>query len=673
MSDRPIAPVTEDTILTGHVAPPQPPLAGDFIYRVLQPDKALGTVDGFGAISLMNLSTERNLVARQADLLIIQMLGDPDLLPIIEYRRSRGLKTIIEISDNFFDFQTSNPARSFYENVENQVLFLQLLKRCDAAQFTCDELARRFGGVAKEFAVFPNNVERITPLAEKRTSPLTIGWAGSLGHIDDMRMIAPALSAWLAARDDVRLAIMGPKQVLELFNDVPDARKRYVEPAMLNEYLDFLDTLNVGLAPLNEDAFNLCRSDLKFIEYASRGAAPVCSRIATYAGTVRDGETGFLFGGPEEMVEILERLRTEPELVRRVAAAAHAEVAAERIERAAVTRRAEFYRRIARKPSGQAVNLWGRITTMPDSVTAPDSRHCLMNFSHAERLMYVGMQLQFAQRNPVEAAKHFYYAAGLAREYYLAHLYAANAYRTFAPDKAKDELKMALKFEPDSVAATMLMADLVSGTPNEGHRATPYYRMCVEKFPYSAWSRLRLAATLKYEKRMEEYKAALSEAIESEPLNFLAVSRLITHLYQEKCPLEAEKITKRFIDVYRELPAALAAIGSSLMESGAPLPAAEIFIERIEADPHAKVLLPELLKACAELQQQGDFKAALGFLDRLSRLYPDNTEIVYRIGGLHKKTGDMEAARAVWEKLSALPGAERYAPIIKAELEREGG
>ncbi|MEW5947134.1 MAG: hypothetical protein AB1742_13135 [bacterium] len=106
-------------ILVAHVAAPQPAETGDFVYRVIQPDRALGTVPGFATVSLMNISPWKNRILRDADVAVLQMLGDPDLLPVVAERKRRGKVTVFEVSDNFFSFQETNPARAFYDNPDS--------------------------------------------------------------------------------------------------------------------------------------------------------------------------------------------------------------------------------------------------------------------------------------------------------------------------------------------------------------------------------------------------------------------------------------------------------------------------------------------------------------------------------------------------------------------------
>jgi tetratricopeptide (TPR) repeat protein len=118
---------------------------------------------------------------------------------------------------------------------------------------------------------------------------------------------------------------------------------RYQSPGSLAHYLQWLHTLDIGLAPLLPTAYNQCRSDVKFLEYASHSVVPVVQRLAPYA-SVRDGETGFLFDNPEQLMGVLDTLASTPERRQRVARAAHAYVNGQRRIEQHAHQRLDFYR-----------------------------------------------------------------------------------------------------------------------------------------------------------------------------------------------------------------------------------------------------------------------------------------------------------------------------------------
>jgi glycosyltransferase involved in cell wall biosynthesis len=72
------------------------------------------------------------------------------------------------------------------------------------------------------------------------------------------------------------------------------------------------------------------KSDLKFIECAAHGVVALASPTV-YIATLRHGETGLIFGSPEEFEVLLTQLIADAPLRRRLADAAYRYVADERL------------------------------------------------------------------------------------------------------------------------------------------------------------------------------------------------------------------------------------------------------------------------------------------------------------------------------------------------------
>jgi glycosyltransferase involved in cell wall biosynthesis len=89
-----------------------------------------------------------------------------------------------------------------------------------------------------------------------------------------------------------------------------------------------MQRLDVGLYPLPDDDWVLGKAGLKVIQYMAFGLPSVSSNIGTAIWQVKDGVNGFLVDTPEQWLETLERLCRDPELRRRIGAAARTEAVA---------------------------------------------------------------------------------------------------------------------------------------------------------------------------------------------------------------------------------------------------------------------------------------------------------------------------------------------------------
>lgn len=95
---------------------------------------------------------------------------------------------------------------------------------------------------------------------------------------------------------------------------VPDPKKKrqlpqrvlHIPDSMYDLYMFHLRNLDVGIAPLAANLFNMSKSDLKPIEYGSQKVAPVIPRLQTYTRHWKDGENCLMYTSGREFQEKME-------------------------------------------------------------------------------------------------------------------------------------------------------------------------------------------------------------------------------------------------------------------------------------------------------------------------------------------------------------------------------
>jgi tetratricopeptide (TPR) repeat protein len=137
------------------------------------------------------------------------------------------------------------------------------------------------------------------------------------------------LVAWLQRQRHVRFELMGDPALAEPFAGLGADRFRLVMPGSLSHYLQWLEGLDIGLAPLLPTAYNRCRSDVKFLEYASRSLVPLLQNLDPYRYLASTG-AALLFDDADGLIRQLDRLVADPELRVAIATTAHALVSRER-------------------------------------------------------------------------------------------------------------------------------------------------------------------------------------------------------------------------------------------------------------------------------------------------------------------------------------------------------
>lgn len=322
---------------------------GDAEYRLHEPSRQLGRA---GDVSIIDCHFAHRRVpelADRADVLIVQFINDWELLSRCMARRAAGKVTVFEANDYFFDLQPWNPIAAGWRDRTVQELYRQLLVHADGVQTSSESLAerwRRFG--AREIAVFRNHLPQIEPLPATPRRPITIGWAGSPGHFADWFAVVPHLSAWLERHPNTHLAVMC-NELARGFFSLPASRYQFTPFGSLQDYLRFLTTLDIGLAPLLPTEYNRCRSDVKFLEYASQGVVGIYADLDPYRSSVIHGETGLIYQTPNEMIACLDLLLENEELRHRLRSNAHQYVAKNRLIGPNIGERLEWYRQLIAK------------------------------------------------------------------------------------------------------------------------------------------------------------------------------------------------------------------------------------------------------------------------------------------------------------------------------------
>lgn len=241
-------------------------------------------------------------------------------------------------------------------------------------QVSSAALGQRVAHLARHVAVFDNHLAQLPALLPKREfqkdRQIVIGWGGSLGHLQDLQHIAPGLIGWLKHQPGVRLEIMADASIAALFNGLTPQQFQHRPAGSLAHYLAWLDTVDIGIAPLLPTAYNRCRSDVKFLEFAAHGAVPVVQRLEPYC-RVQNSKTGFLFDSPQQLLTVLNTLIASPAMCQRLANAAHQYVYAERRIAQHVPKRLAFYQeQLARvqasyQPSQGIAEALARASNMP--------------------------------------------------------------------------------------------------------------------------------------------------------------------------------------------------------------------------------------------------------------------------------------------------------------------
>lgn len=376
-------------------------ITGEYHYRIGGPGEALASDPRFQVVNIHVFDPLFPQLALEADLLILHLLPDPEIWRLIHERRAAGKRTLFEIADNFLAPGPWVRADDAYRNplVRQEIMLHAAL--CDGCQFSTAEVAQVFSGLNARTVILENQVNHFAqPVRASR--PLTIGWGGSIGHRDDLALIAPTVIDFIRRHPDTRFLYMGhPPIYTDLFAELGE-QGEVIPAGPVEAYYGFLERLHIGLAPLADTEFNRCRSDVKFIEYAAHAVVPVLADAAPYRAHARDGENALIFRTPAELGALLERLYTDEQALKALAQRTYDYARRERDRTNHNAERIAFYQTmLPAEPSHQGLpelpELHGLITYLRSAIYALDQGKAEEALKTLDKLLNIYPSYQLAQ------------------------------------------------------------------------------------------------------------------------------------------------------------------------------------------------------------------------------------------------------------------------------------
>jgi tetratricopeptide (TPR) repeat protein len=507
---------------------------GDYVYRIQQPANGLSELADINVVNVDLLELNDFALLTEVPLLILHHVADPDLLPIVTQRQKNGLTTVYELSDHFLVSQNHKPEARLRGPLDYHVVMAELIRRCDAVQTTGPALRERYKHLNANYFIFPNLVDEVCGDHRKADSEkITIGWGGSTRHAADMEHYAEPLIRWIREHPEVRFAIMASKRIRGLFRSLPPRQLLLRSPGSLKEYQFFLDQVDIGIAPLLPTEFNACRSDVKYLEYASREVLPVCSRFGPYLNLGKEGENILLFDNPTELIHHLELLLKNPHLRKKIARQARQWVEKNRLgHRQHWQARAEIYRKLIKKEPDMNKPLFEHTSKNQETKV----RNLLVQGIEASKPSESLVMLRKAvELNPDNYQVHYFYGWALCKvgqhqeavqELQRALALCPNSIRTAQLltrvllltqdfDSALTVVEKALEFEPNLPSLLTLKA-IVLQLKNNHKEAFKILESCIGQEPSLVEAELayaRSAIALSHFNKAEETAKRLRQVI----------------------------------------------------------------------------------------------------------------------------------------------------------------
>jgi glycosyltransferase involved in cell wall biosynthesis len=231
------------------------------------------------------------------ELVIFTRYGQPFGVDILKFFKALNVPVIHHIDDNLLELPPSLGAEIQKRQGAKDVIDARrnLLAQCDLIYASTPHLAELLKSLFPRQHVFtgeyfPYMGQRVAVNRQERQYQ-TIGYMGSKGHQEDLNLVVPTLERLLEEQPKLHFEIFGTIQMPDRLLRFGERVKSHKVNKSYTEFLSVLAGLNwdIGLAPLVNEEFNLCKAPTKYLEYSAAGIPVVASNIPVYSMIIPEG------------------------------------------------------------------------------------------------------------------------------------------------------------------------------------------------------------------------------------------------------------------------------------------------------------------------------------------------------------------------------------------------
>jgi len=256
-------------------------------YRVVEPLHALqdaGLVQSCVVLPMaggaQRVLQPLELRRAQPDVLVLQhAVDDGQLSQVRHYKRAAPQTVIVQMVDDLLGEVPEQHPNRVFQSREGHQRMVQTLRASDRLVVTTETLLQHYRQYVPDVRLVPNSLDRPWFALDVKREPgerLRVGWIGAGQHQGDLELIAPIVAEFAA---DVDWVFMGMS-----IDAIKPHLKEFHSFVSIAEYPAKMATLNldIAIAPLQDNLFNRCKSNLRLLEYGAMGWPVVCSDVFPY-------------------------------------------------------------------------------------------------------------------------------------------------------------------------------------------------------------------------------------------------------------------------------------------------------------------------------------------------------------------------------------------------------
>ena len=257
--------------------------SGSAYWRIRDPFKFLNETGEFDCRVASEGITRENTA--WADIIVTQSTVDKNGIALLrEYQVEHGKKLVVEL-DDYPKLTEDNPFSLNYEMQNAGEIIKITTGIADLVTVSTPYLKKEIKGWGKNIKVLPNlmNMERWDlPTTKNNTDRVRILWAGSVTHVEDVKILRSALSRIAGDYPQTDFYFVGDIRMRDVFRALP--RSEYMLGVDFEAWPCKLAGLqaDIGIAPLQDREFARSKSAIKVYEYGLHGMPVVVSPVEPY-------------------------------------------------------------------------------------------------------------------------------------------------------------------------------------------------------------------------------------------------------------------------------------------------------------------------------------------------------------------------------------------------------
>lgn len=276
-------------------------------FRCEQPSKFLQRSGLANSKFVYRNPTKEDLL--NADLVVMQNSGPVEGSNVAKFMLENKIPFVTEYDDfihhvsphNLGGYGSWNPGTLFIHRA------MEMSKKACGITVSTKQLAREFFPYNQNVFVIPNYLDQEKwdiPVTKRNDDKIRIGWAGGNAHADDLKMISKVLNKIVKEyKGKVVFETMGMTRQelngvfpMKVQNEICEkcgyeGELHHYPGESLDDYSIVLagKGWDIAVAPVINNSFGNCKSDLKIKEYSALGIPIVASPVVPYKEAVDNG------------------------------------------------------------------------------------------------------------------------------------------------------------------------------------------------------------------------------------------------------------------------------------------------------------------------------------------------------------------------------------------------